>query len=211
MKSLQILGIVGFAAAMTGCVPDWARENATGIFMEVAGVIGVEGGEGGAGQEGAVLFSDVSAWINDDALVTVNIFRKNPTVQSTSPLEHVRLESYQVRYFRSDGRNVEGLDVPHRITGALNSLRLHTPTETGEIEVEAIINVVRQTAKREPPLMNLIGINPTTTRTVTIPSEGIIFTTAEITIFARQVTTGEPLSATGRLQVAFADFVDEGQ
>ena len=210
MRSLKILGIVGFAAAMTGCVPDWARENETGIIMEIAGITGFAGGQTG-GTAGDVLFSDVSRFINDDAVVLVNVYRKNPTVTSTSPLEHVRLESYEVRYFRSDGHSVEGVDVPHRITGALNSIRIHTPTDTGELEVEAVINVVRQTAKREPPLINLVGLRPVSTGTATLPGQGIIFTVAEITVYARQVTTGEPLSATGSFQVAFADFVDTAQ
>ena len=60
MKSLQILGIVGFAASMTGCVPDWARENETGLLMEIAGITGVAGRRAG-GTEGAILLSDVSA------------------------------------------------------------------------------------------------------------------------------------------------------
>ena len=209
MRSLKLLGIVGVAASMTGCVPDWARENETGIFMEVASIVGFAGGEE-TGTEGVILFSDVSQWINDDASVLVNIYRKNPTVSATSALEHIRLESYQVRYFRTDGHSVEGVDVPHRITGPLNSVRLHTPTDTGEIEAEAVINVVRHTAKREPPLINLIDSDLTPPiRGVFLTGEGIITTVAEITIYARQITTGEPLSATGRFQVTFADFVDD--
>jgi hypothetical protein len=211
MRSVKILGIVGFAAAMTGCVPDWARENETGIIMEIAGITGFAGGEQG-GTEGDILMSDVvtdGAAFNDDAVVTVNVYRKNPTVSATSPLEHVRLESYQVRYFRTDGHSVEGVDVPHRITGALNSIRFHTPTETGEIEAEAVITVVRQQAKREPPLLNLVGGNRGATGSLLLPGQGLITTVAEITIYARQVTTGEPLSATGQFQVTFADFADE--
>ena len=210
MKSLKMLGIGGLALMMTGCVPDWARENETGILMEIAGITGFAGGEAQGGEEGDILFSDVSQRINDDALVTVNVYRKNPTVTSTSPLEHVRLESYQVRYFRSDGHNVEGVDVPHRITGALNALRFHTPTETGEIEVDAVINVVRHNAKEEPPLRNLIDseFSPSI-RGIFLSGAGLITTVAEITVYARQVTTGEPLSATGRFQVVFGDFIDE--
>ena len=209
MKSLQILGVVGLAAWMTACVPDWARDNQTGIIMEIAGITATAGGPGGA--TGPILMSDVSPDFNDDALVVVNIYRKNPSVSSTSALEHVRLESYQVRYFRTDGHSVEGVDVPHRITGPLNSVRLHTPTETGEIEAEVVISIVRQQAKHEAPLANLVGILPDITRSLLVPGQGIITTVAEITVYARQVTTGEPLTATGRLQVTFADFANAAQ
>ena len=212
MRSLKAVALVGMAAISFGCTPEWATENETGIFMEIAQIEGIRGGsQGGGGEGAAVLFSDVSAVINDDAIVLVNVYRKNPTVTSTSPLEHVRLESYQVRYFRTDGHNVEGVDVPHRITGALNSVRFHTPTETGEIEIEAVINAVRQVAKREPPLVNMVGttVGPITAGRIT--GEGILTTVAEITVYAKQVTTGEALSATGRFQVMFADFVDDTQ
>jgi hypothetical protein len=210
MNKLKLLAVAGFAVSMAGCVPDWASENETGLIMEIAGIRGVAGGAG-TGTEGAILFSDVSQWINDDAIVTVNVYRKNPTVTSTSALEHVRLESYEVRYFRTDGHSVEGLDVPHRITGPLNSIRFHTPTETGEIETDAVINIVRHTAKREAPLINLIDSDLFPNgRSLLLTGNGIITTVAEITVYARQVTTGEPLSATGSFQVAFADFVDAG-
>ena len=202
MKSLLTLGVVGFAASMTACVPDWARENETGIIMEVAGITTFAGGQQG-GTESDILMSDVLPVFNDDAVVTCNIYRKNPGVSSTSALEHIRLESYQVRYFRSDGHSVEGIDVPHRITGPLNSVRLHTPTETAEVEADVVITIVRHQAKLEPPLINLRATS------LLLPGEGIITTVAEITIFARQVTTGEPLTATGRVQVTFADFADE--
>jgi hypothetical protein len=212
MKSVKAIALLGVAVASFGCTPDWAQQNETALIMEIAEIAGVRGGAQGTGEEAVILFSDVSAWINDDAVVTVNLYRKNPTVTSTSPLEHVRLESYQVRYLRSDGRNVEGVDVPHRITGSLSALRIHTPTDTGEQEVEAVINIVRHTAKREPPLINLIDSDLTpVTRGPFLTGEGIIATSAEITIYARQVTTGEPLSATGRFQVVFSDFVDLAQ
>jgi hypothetical protein len=213
MRSLQILGIAGFAAAMTGCVPDWARENETGLLMVIESVEGIAGGAAGGAAE-PILRSDVDPDFNDDAIVTVSLFRKNPTVAATTPLEDVRLESYQVRYFRTDGQSVEGVDVPHRITGPLNSILVHVPSDVGESVAEAAITIVRHQAKHEPPLANLVGILaniPGGSGSLLFPGEGIITTVAEITIFARQVTTGEPLSATGRLQVTFADFADTAQ
>lgn len=211
MKALRLGAVLAVSVSMVGCVPDWARQNQTGLFMEIAQIVGLRGGEAG-GTAGSVLYSDVSEWINDDARVTVNVYRLNPNVQSTSALEHLRLESYEVRYFRSDGRNTEGVDVPYRITGPINAVRFHTPTGTGEIEAEVVINLVRQTAKREPPLMNLMmtSLAPVPRNPLLLTGQGIITTFAEITVYARQVTTGEALRASGRVQVMFADFVDEG-
>jgi hypothetical protein len=209
MNALKMLGVAGLALSLAGCVPNWARENETGLLMTVADVTGIEGGEGGSGQEGAVLFSDVSSLFNDDARVTVQLFRKNPDVSFTGPLEAVRLESYQVRYLRSDGRNVEGLDVPNRVTGSLNSVVIPSPSGSDVNEVDLVVNIVRHQAKLESPLRNLVGVFLSPTRSIIFASEGVITTSAEITIFGRQVTTGEVLRATGRLQVTFADFADE--
>ena len=214
MNWLTTAAVIAVAASSMGCVPDWAAENETGLIMEIASIGAVAGGTQAGGGEGvSVLFSDVASagntTINDDAVVTVNVYRKNPTVTATSALEHVRLESYQVRYFRSDGHSVEGVDVPHRITGPINAVRFHTPTAEDEVEIDVPIVIVRQQAKREPPLVNLVGSTSAGQTIGRIQGEGIIYTTAEITVFARQVTTGEGLQASGRLQVAFADWVDQ--
>jgi hypothetical protein len=190
MRSLKILGIVGFVAAMAGCVPDWARQNETGLIMEIADI-----GE---------VTSDVSSFSSDVVSVVVNVYRKNPTVAATSALEHVRVERYEVRFFRSDGANVEGVDVPFRHSGPLNE-RFHTPTETGEIEITVDVPVVRDQAKREPPLRNLIGLF-TDQPNGPLSGAGVITTVAEITVHARQVTTGEGLIASARTRVLFGDF-----
>jgi hypothetical protein len=206
MKSLKFLGVIALLAGSLGCVPNWARENETGFIMEVARVTAARGGETGTG---TVLYSDVSQWINDNAILRVVLIRKNPNVQFVGPLEDVRLDSYQVRYFRSDGRNVEGLDVPYRFTGALNSVRLPAPEANGVTEVEVAIEVVRHTAKREAPLINLIDSDLAPNgRALLLTGEGIISTTAEITLYGRQVSSGDPIMATGHLPIAFADFVD---
>jgi len=211
MKSLQLLGIVGFAASMMGCVPDWARENETNLLMDISEITTFAGGAG-TGTEGAILMSDVLPVFNDDAILTVILFRKNPTVAGSTPLEDVRLESYQVRYFRTDGHSVEGVDVPYRITGALNTTFIHAPGAIAEATAEAVITVVRHQAKEEPPLVNLRGFTVNDATGIFLSSgQGIITTVAEVTIYARQVTTREPLTATGRFQVTFANFADSAQ
>ncbi len=208
MKSLKVVPVLGLVVASFGCTPDWARENETGLLMDIVDIGTFAGGEG-TGTEGDVLLSDVSPDFNDDAVVTVMLFRKHPSVDGSTPLEDVRLHSYQVRYFRTDGHSVEGVDVPHRITGPLATTILHAPDAEGEATAEVVVTLVRHQAKHEPPLVNLVGINRATTGSLIFPGIGIITTVAEITIYGRQVTTGEPLSATGRVQVTFADFANE--
>jgi hypothetical protein len=203
---MKVSRALAFAAlAMNGCVADYAKQNSSTMHLEIARIVGISASL----DEGDVLYSDVGDGFNDDARLTVNIFRKNPTVEATSAVEHVTMDRYEVRFFRSDGRNTEGVDVPYRISGPMSSFRLHTPTGTGEIEGDVVITVVRQQAKFEPPLRNLVG------GFVGIPSQrpqfsgaGILTTIAEITVYARQLD-GQTLRASGQLQVTFADFVDE--
>ena len=204
-----VLASVGLACilGLSWCTGlDLVGQNETGLIMEISRIAGI-----GSGDSGDVLFSDVAPVIdNDDAQVTVNIFRKNPNVNSTSALEHVRLVRYEVRYTRSDGRNVEGVDVPFRITGPLNA-RLHTPTGIAEIDTTVTINVVRQQAKAEPPLRNLAGVFNQRTPSGGLPfsfsGAGILTTIAEITIHG-ETLTGEGLVASANMQVTFADFAD---
>lgn len=198
---LAVLGAVVIGMAGMGCTPDWAKTNSTPYIMEISGING-----------GAAILSDVSIpVVNDDADVSVNIFRKNNnTGMGVSPVEHIYLERYEVRYIRSDGRNQEGVDVPYRITGPLGNVRYHTPSPGGGGEVEATvtITVVRHQAKLEPPLRNLQGGVVGDTGAAQLPGAGILTTIAEVTIHGRTVQ-GQALVAKGNVQVTFADFPDE--
>jgi hypothetical protein len=194
------------AVVAAGCTPDWARQNDSPFVMRVAEIVGTPGGEGEAG---AILHSDICCAIfNDSATVTVELFRKNVNLTS-SPIEDVTLTRYEVVYTRTDGHNIEGVDVPYRITGPL-SVRMHSPTTIGETTAEVIIDVVRHQAKLEPPLVNLRNnANPQLTAGPQSGGEVIITTIAHITVFG-ETTNGRSLSASGDLQVTFADFGGEG-
>ena len=206
MKALWAVGIG--CLALSGCTPDFARENDSGLLMRINKVTG----DSATQPSGDVLFSDVSDGFNDDAVVTLEVFRKNPTVNGSTPLEDVVLDRYEVQYFRTDGRNTEGVDVPYRVTGPVSGT-LHAPGLGVENQTTVVINVVRHQAKFEPPLSNLLGIfvagnanNPTDP--LVFPGQGIITTVAEITIHGHTTNDKGGISATARLQVTFADFAD---
>jgi hypothetical protein len=206
MKALCVV-VIG-SLALAGCTPDFAKQNDSGVLMRISDITG----DGASIGEGDVLFSDVSDGFNDDAVVTLQLFRKNPSVVGSTPLEDVVLDRYEVVYFRTDGRNTEGVDVPYRITGPVAGT-LHAPATVEENTATVVINVVRHQAKFEPPLSNLLGIfvsglptNPTDP--LVFPGQGIITAIAEITIHGHTTNDKGGITATGRLQVTFADFVD---
>jgi hypothetical protein len=215
MKSLRLVLIAVVPLAAAGCTPDWATQNETGFIMEIASITGANASTS-SGQGGEIR-SDVltnGSVFNDDAVVAVNVLRKNNNeTLSTSPVEHVYLDRYEVVYFRTDGRSTEGVDVPYRITGPLGNLRFHTagPGGGGEIEQTVNVTIVRHTAKLEPPLSNLRNIGITQpgdpTAPFVFPGQGIIYTVAEITIHGHTIQ-GDGLVAKGRVQVTFADFAD---
>jgi hypothetical protein len=206
MKAISRGALLGLSAlALANCTPDWATSNNTPFILEIASITNSNGE--------LPILSDVAVGVqgsifNDEAEVTVNVFRKNnSTALSTSPVEHLYLERYEVRYFRTDGRNVEGVDVPFRVTGPMGNLRFHTAGPSAEVEIQTTITIVRHQAKLEPPLRNLRGVFLGDTRTALFGGAGILTTVAEITIHGRTVQGGV-LQAVGRAQVTFADFAD---
>jgi hypothetical protein len=63
------------------------------------------------------------------------------------------------------------------------------------------VEVVRRQAKVEPPLASLVGGG----------GGGIVTMFAEITLQARMTTGQETNTATGRVQIDFADFGDDDE
>src|SRR4029079_16254321 len=132
--------------------------------------------------------------------VALAVRAKNPKgpTSATIPM-HVILDQYSVRFFRTDGRDVEGQDVPYHSSSAM----------AGEVDVATSgattfnIPLVRAQAKQEPPLRNLrviggITTNPLPSATIT----PVVTMIAEITVFGHTVAN-ENVSATGRVTVDF--------
>jgi hypothetical protein len=179
MKGFAVAGLIAAGAlSLAGCTADWATKNSSPYIMEIAAINLLP--------TGPPLVP---------AAVVVNIFRKNNNGSlGTSPVEHIYLERYDVRYFRTDGRNVEGVDVPYRISGPLGNERFHTPGPGGggEVQASVVMAIVRPQAALEPPLSNLNA------------GGGAIILTivAEVTIHARTVQ-GDALEAKGQKEITF--------
>ena len=212
VRSVSATLALGGALALSSCTGlDIVGDNQSPFVMTVSDIEGKSGAGGdpscAGSQTGSILYSDVSCLINDDASVTVSILRKNPNVLDTGPLEAIFLQRYEVRFTRSDGRDVEGVDVPFRFTGPLNA-RLDAPDSSSVTTESVPVNIVRHQAKLEPPLKNIIGWFSQSTEPGGAPQvsgAGVLTTVAEITIHGTTLS-GEGLVASARLQVTFADF-----
>jgi hypothetical protein len=147
---------------------------------------------------GAPLTSDVltgTTVVPDFANVTLAVRPKNQNFTNVPQIPlAVFVERYEIRYFRSDGRSVEGVDVPHRISGNITTA-VDAGTDSAT-NVTISVEVVRRQAKLEPPLRNLVAGG----------GELVLTCFAEITIHGR-TTAGDAVKTSGRLQIDFADFV----
>jgi hypothetical protein len=184
MRSGGALALV-LGLSLAGCAPGYVTSNDASINLIIAAING-----------GAHLDSDVrngagSTFVcPDDVKVDVAVRNKNPNAPTPSVPSAVLLKSYEVRYIRSDGRGTEGVDVPYRITGNLAFSVDVASSGTSTVSLE----VVRRQAKVEPPLSSIFQA-----ATLTVM--------AEVTLYGETVS-GQGVSATGRVQIDFADFLD---
>jgi hypothetical protein len=184
-KAMRVYAVVALSVVVAttfgACAPDYATSNQTDVNLIIATING-----------GTPLPSDVVPDAADVVDVAVAVRSKNPNVTVPQIPLHVLINQYSVRYFRSDGRNVEGVDVPYSITGAISAEEDVKTSGTSNIPIE----VVRAQAKAEPPLSNLAG------------GGGAIVLTcfAEITLYGQNIT-GKTVTAKATMQIDFADYV----
>ncbi len=186
MKAVKVCGVVALGAIwMGGCTPNWAKTSGSPVVLLMTAI------NDGNNLDSDVQLSNGSVCPDHVDLRLENHF-KNPGITTTGFRHDFTVERYEIHYFRSDGRGVEGVDVPYSLTGNLSQEVQEDAAATLSLEV------VRRQAKLEPPLKNLDG------------GGGSLIVTmfAEITLHAR-TTTGEVLNpVTGRLQIDFADYGD---
>lgn len=186
MRAVKVCGVAGLLAlATSGCTPDFFKNGKSEVVLLMTGI-----------NDGAPLDSDVQisngGVCPDRVTLRLENHFKNPSVTNTGFRHDITVERYEVHYFRSDGRNAEGVDVPYSISGNL------AQEITEENAATLSLEVVRRQAKLEPPLKNLGGGG----------GLDIVTMFAEITLHAR-TTTGEVTNpVTARLQIDFADFAD---
>ena len=166
------------ALAMAGCSADYVEDSQASVLVVVSSI-----------NKGATIVSDVrgdtGSIVNCPVPVTIAVTVKNPN-NPGSPVENVVLQRYDVSFQRSDGRGVEGVDVPYRFSGAL------TATVPRGEEATVVVDVVRQQAKLEPPLSNITNLQ-------------IVEMTANITFYGQTVSR-QSVSASGSAAIRFADY-----
>ena len=129
----------------------------------------------------------VGSIASDQGQATLQLAQKDPLGPAPSVANSITITQYHVEYIRSDGRNVQGVDVPFAFSSGV------TATVAGEATVS--FTLVRAQAKHEAPLRALAGHG----------GAQHISTIARVTFYGRD-QTGREVSVTGNIEVNFADW-----
>lgn len=204
LSRLAIGGVM--AATFAGCTAAQKAGQSSSYLIIQA----LEGASGATPDKmGATLSSDVQTLVKQsvdgkDVLVPTIyadpgrvIFRlglKDPGTADSptkpSSANFITVNRYRVNYIRTDGRNTPGVDVPYGFDSAI------TATVTADV-ITAGLTLVRIQAKQEAPLMPLVARGGALA----------ISTIAEVTFYGTD-QSGREVSATGRIDVTFADWGD---
>lgn len=189
-------GIIALAFAATSC-GKLTREGTSSSYLVINQL---EGAPGQTGSFGSVLESDVlnvdpqtkvTTIAADRGQVTLALALKDPgsstSLNTPTPNNYVTVTQYHVEYVRSDGRNVQGVDVPYAFDGAVTAT-IQSTTTVG-------FTLVRIQAKQEAPLQALQGGG----------SAQAISTIARVTFYGHD-QTGREVSVSGNIEVDFADW-----
>ncbi|MBN1938709.1 MAG: hypothetical protein JW843_03925 [Candidatus Aminicenantes bacterium] len=191
----RILAVPVLAFALTACN---ALENVTDSMSRL--IIISMMGQNQEGQpsdyiQSDVLFEDPSTGATSifadiaTAVLTAQMLDPDP-VNGISSFADIQLEKYQVRYTRTDGRNTPGLDVPYPIEGDMTSLIL----VGAQTSVSFVI--VRESAKMEPPLLDLLQDSTRAENLTAI---------ATVDFFGHDLS-GKAVKATGSISITFANY-----
>ena len=136
---------------------------------------------------------DVPTRFNDPGRVTLSLVLRDagaPGVANTpSELNTVTVTHYRVVYRRTDGRNVQGVDVPWAFDSGM------TVSVPASAAVQQTFDLVRVSAKFDAPLAAL---------TVNGQALSVI---ADVTFYGKDMHNND-ISATGSIGITFANFGD---
>jgi hypothetical protein len=129
----------------------------------------------------------------DTATATLRAETLDPDpLLGTSTYNDITLTRYLVSYSRTDGKSALGKDVPYPFEGSLS-----TVVRVGSTSSVSFV-IVREVAKMEPPLIELVDIG----------AEQVLACTAKVEFYGHD-TANRTVKATGYLTIYFANYADE--
>jgi hypothetical protein len=199
----RLAAALGLTAILLGSAScgDLVRQGKAPSFLVIDSLTGASGAK--PGEFGGTLQSDVvtldktthaPTYFEDLGHVALRMLLKDagsPGGEATpSAINAITVTRYHVSYRRSDGRNVQGVDIPYAFDGAITTTVSTSPAEMN-------FTIVRIQAKVEQPLLALARAG----------SAIAISTIAEVTFYGHD-QAGNDVSQTGSISINFADWAD---
>jgi hypothetical protein len=192
---LKIIGLIIVALVMAACNAV-ENESTSGSMLEIVSLTGKDL-EGNVGS--TTVFSDVitnGSIINDNGIALVQAAPLNPLITGNEITAYmdVMVDQIDVEFRRTDGRNVEGVDVPYHFTQPVSML-----VSLSEAAVEIPFVLIRHVAKLEAPLIALRDV----------PSrEFVLELVAVVTIHGKDLGGHRVTPVTGYVTVWCGNFAD---
>jgi len=199
-KFITLAFIAALGAAAAGC--GVAEQGRAPVVLRIDALDASSGA--GSQSFGGYLNSDVQTIVkvnnvdvptrfSDAGRVTLSLVLRDPgapgVAQTPTELNTVTVTHYRVVYRRTDGRNVQGVDVPWAFDSGM------TVSVQASSAVQQTFDLVRVSAKFEAPLAAL---------TVNGQALNVI---ADVTFYGKDMQNND-ISATGSIGITFANFGD---
>lgn len=192
--------LAGLLIGTGGCANTNNRDEDTrGASLLVLDIITADASD--ENDEGdAFIFSDVCddddtpgfcSIINDNGIATFRNLLVSPTNEG-SYYQDISLYRYHVGYTRSDGQNIEGVDVPFGFDSVMSAtIELNEVVDIGFL-------IVRHAAKVERPLVDLVGLG----------DEFILSTNTRVDFYGRDFA-GNEHQVHGWVDIEFGDYGED--
>jgi hypothetical protein len=194
-SGVKLTGALALAVAVSSC-GDQTRQGTAASYLIIASMEGASGADPttfgtGLASDVITVKDNVATIFSDPGRVTLKLGLKDPGPSSSpvTPTQNnwITLTQYHVEYVRSDGHNIQGVDVPYAFDGGLGA--------TVSADTTVGFTLVRNQAKAEAPLGAL-------------QANGIVLSTIARVTFYGHDQTGREASVTGNIDVTFANFGD---
>jgi hypothetical protein len=191
-KALRIAFILSAFLVLYSCNPveDDSRSSSLLIVENILGA-DAEGTSSNFLQSDVVQSSGTIRADTAEAVLRAETLDPDPLL-GQSTYNDITVTRYLVTYSRTDGRNVPGTDVPHPFEGSLS-----TVIRAGSTASISFV-IVREVAKMEPPLIQLVDLG----------AETVLACTAKVEFYGHD-QANRTVTATGYLTIYFANYADE--
>lgn len=194
---LEAVSLIAVSFFLAACNPIENKTQSASLLV-VESIMGsdIDGIDADFLQSDVVLTDSVTraqSWRADSANVTLSASTLDPDpLFGTSQYNDIQVTRYVVTYIRSDGKNIQGLDVPYSFEGGLSVL-----VRIGQLANVGFV-IVREVAKQEAPLLSLYQAN----------QGDVLNVTARVDFYGHDLAN-KKVKATGFLPIYFANYADQ--